>query len=608
MSADDRIGPLPTTDPAELGPYRLLGVIGHGGMGTVYLAESASGERVAVKVINVDFAQDPTFRHRFRREVEAARRVRRFCTAPVIDARTDEEPLYIVTEYLAGPDLAAFVRESGPLRGASLDHLAVGVATALGAIHGAGIVHRDLKPANVLLAPMGPRVIDFGIARALDSVTEATRPGQLVGTPAYMAPEVIQGKRATTASDIFAWGAVVAFAGTGGTPFSGGELPAVLYRIMHEEPSLDGLDEAVRPLVERALDKDPARRPSARELLSGLTGHVRADPARPPADRVPPSGDAARSSGDAGAGDRSAGRLPELSSGRPSTGPAATAPRPEQATGQASPGAAADPGATLLATGAPAGTEPAGPAREGDEGRHRLRTRRIAWIAAATAGAAVAIGAVVALMPFGGATRTVPVYTSSFLPDAPTWDRDRYTSYVAGRYRMTAEGRADNDSKPAPYPSQDLPSRLEADVDAAVVAGPGDGAMGLGCRGPDYRILDGYVFLVRPDGHEAFIREVTRAGSWTLAMVPRVRGYRDTVAGGGSPSTNHLMIQCEPQGAKVRLRLWVNGRLTAEAMDGQDPLAVGQTGLVVMRGSGAHGGQTVVDFDDYRISRLEGGD
>src|SRR3954454_9646572 len=164
MPLDDRIGPLRAGDPTELGPYRLLGVIGRGGMGTVYLAESDSGERVAVKVINADFADDSSFRDRFRREVAAARRVRRFCTAPVLDAQVDNEPLYIVTEYVAGPDLAKFVRESGPMSGSSLDYFAVGLATAHGAIHGPDNVHRDLTPANVLLPPMGPRVIDFGIA------------------------------------------------------------------------------------------------------------------------------------------------------------------------------------------------------------------------------------------------------------------------------------------------------------------------------------------------------------------------------------------------------------------------------------------------------------
>ena len=174
------VKPLRAGDPEQVGAYRFTGRLGQGGMGTVYLAESPDGERVAVKMINFDLAHDQSFRGRFRREVEAARRVRRFCTAPVLDAQIDHEPLYIVTQYVDGPTLYAFVRNSGPMHGSDLEYLAVGVATALSAIHGAGIVHRDLKPANVLLSAMGPRVIDFGIARALDAVTNATDSGHLV--------------------------------------------------------------------------------------------------------------------------------------------------------------------------------------------------------------------------------------------------------------------------------------------------------------------------------------------------------------------------------------------------------------------------------------------
>jgi serine/threonine protein kinase len=279
VNGNHEIRPLRPSDPRGLGAYRIVGRIGHGGMGTVYLAESASGERAAVKVINPDLADDETFRERFRREVESARRVRRFCTAPVLDAQLDGEPLFIVTEYVDGPDLDAFVRESGPMRGSSLEHLSVGVATALTAIHGAGVVHRDLKPANVLLSSVGPRVIDFGIARALDTVSGATRTGQFIGTPAYMAPELIAGQGASPASDVFAWGCVVAYAGTGRVPFEGPTVPAVLYQISHGEPSVADLDDSLRDLVSAALAKDPAQRPSAQQLLDRLTGRPRAEAA-----------------------------------------------------------------------------------------------------------------------------------------------------------------------------------------------------------------------------------------------------------------------------------------------------------------------------------------
>ncbi|MFB9831257.1 protein kinase domain-containing protein [Actinoallomurus acaciae] len=259
-------------DPERIGGYRVLERLGHGGMGTVFLAEDESGRKVAVKVINADLADDPSFRARFAREADAARRVRRFCTAGVIDARLDEDPLYVVTEYISGPSLERAVTESGALSGSDLEGLAVGVATALSAIHGAGIMHRDLKPSNVLLSAVGPRVIDFGIARAYDAASEVTRTGQLVGTPAYLAPEALRGEEITPACDVFAWGCVVAYAGTGRSPFVGGNVSEILYRVAHDRPRLDGLDPDLRELVERALDKRPERRPSAGELLTHLVG------------------------------------------------------------------------------------------------------------------------------------------------------------------------------------------------------------------------------------------------------------------------------------------------------------------------------------------------
>ncbi|WP_460359766.1 serine/threonine-protein kinase, partial [Actinoallomurus bryophytorum] len=279
MTGNHVIGPLRPSDPQQLGAYRIVGRLGRGGMGIVYLAENEGGERAAVKVISPDLADDEMFRDRFRREVESARRVRRFCTAPVLDAQLDGEPLFIVTEFVDGADLDEFVTTSGPMRGSNLEHLAVGVATALTAIHGAGVIHRDLKPANVLLSSVGPRVIDFGIARALDTVSGATRTGQFIGTPAYMAPELISGDTASPASDVFAWACVVAFAGTGRAAFDGPTVPSVLYQISHGEPALDGLDEGLRDLVARSLDKDPAKRPSAQELLDLLTGRPHAKPA-----------------------------------------------------------------------------------------------------------------------------------------------------------------------------------------------------------------------------------------------------------------------------------------------------------------------------------------
>ncbi|MGI8332644.1 protein kinase domain-containing protein [Actinomadura scrupuli] len=250
----------------------MLARLGRGGMGTVYLGADESGQKVAIKVINQEFAGDPQFADRFRHEVAAARRVRRFCTAPVLDAALESPPWYIVTEYIDGLTLQDAVLASGPLRGSDLEGLAVGVATALSAIHDADLVHRDLKPANVLLSPYGPRVIDFGIARALDARTGMTRTGQIVGTPAYLAPELVTGGEVSTAADVFSWGCVVMFAGSGRGPFEGSTIPEILHRVAYEPPDLSGLDPGLRELVEAALAKEPQDRPTVPALLSRLTG------------------------------------------------------------------------------------------------------------------------------------------------------------------------------------------------------------------------------------------------------------------------------------------------------------------------------------------------
>ncbi len=243
-------------------------------MGTVYLGQDDAGRKVAVKVINAEYSQNENFRVRFRREAESAQRVRRFCTAAVLAADLDGEQLYVVTEYVEGPNLEQAVEKSGPLTGSSLEALAVGVATALTAIHAAGIVHRDLKPSNVLLSPVGPRVIDFGIARALDTFGGVTHTGELVGTPRYMAPEVLRGEAISPACDVFSWGCLVAFAASGRAPFNGEALPAVIFQVLNSEPVLDNLEPQMRDLVRASLDKDPRNRPSAQQLLDNMVGRV----------------------------------------------------------------------------------------------------------------------------------------------------------------------------------------------------------------------------------------------------------------------------------------------------------------------------------------------
>ncbi|MGW4965548.1 serine/threonine-protein kinase [Nonomuraea sp. NPDC004186] len=270
MSCIDDHNPLVSPEPQQIGPYTIIRPLGQGGMGVVYLARDQGSRLVALKRLREGPAGDAGFRRRFTREVEAARSVARFCTAPVLDAGIDGESAYIVTEYVDGPDLATAIRKRGPMAGADLEALSVGVATALTAIHQAGVVHRDLKPQNILLSPVGPRVIDFGIAQLVEP--DASRSTGIVGTPAYMSPEQATEGRITAASDVFAWGGVVAYAATGRPPFGSGGAPEVLFRVVHYAPELTGLDERLRPLVEQALDKDPARRPTAQQLLDRLLG------------------------------------------------------------------------------------------------------------------------------------------------------------------------------------------------------------------------------------------------------------------------------------------------------------------------------------------------
>jgi serine/threonine protein kinase len=266
--------PLGPADPRRVGGYTLLGRLGEGGMGTVYLALKLDGEPVALKVIRAEYAQDDRFLNRFRYEVAAARRVARFCTAQVLDAGIDAGTPYIVTEFIDGPTLAAEVSARGPMRRSTLDGLAIGVAAALNGIHTAGVVHRDLKPSNVMLSRIGPKVIDFGIARALDAAAGATTSGQVEGTPAYMAPEQFTPGRSTPASDVFAWGAVVAFAGTGRSPFGEGSPYELMKRVVEDQPDLAGLDRRLRSVVSAAMSKDPRDRPSSRALLLSLVGQT----------------------------------------------------------------------------------------------------------------------------------------------------------------------------------------------------------------------------------------------------------------------------------------------------------------------------------------------
>ncbi|MCK9894607.1 protein kinase [Frankia sp. AgB32] len=415
--------PLGPDDPRQLGTYTLLGKLGQGGMGTVYLGRSQRGRLVAIKVIRTEAVGNAEFRARFRLEAETARRVARVCTAEVLDADPDAEWPFIVTEFIEGETLASYVKRNGPLADANLEQLAVGVAAALTAIHSAGIVHRDLKPANVILSPFGPRVIDFGIARTADEGSGLTGDLQQLGTPAFMSPEQIESRPISSAVDIWAWGGLVAFAATGHYPFGEGSAQVLLYRALHEEPRLDDVDPALRPIVWLSMRKDPAGRPSAQQLMLRLLGDPsgtgpEAAAAVNPEDvtnvlqgwQLPIPGPGATGTGGYTAGPDDATRLPG--------GPGGYTAGPDDATrlpGRTGGYTAGPDDATRLPTGAgrqaatsggtiggqspthaggPGGTDPYGntaqPGGPGDRGRSKNRTPLL------IGGAIVAVGAILA--------------------------------------------------------------------------------------------------------------------------------------------------------------------------------------------------------------------
>ncbi|MEH0511612.1 ABC transporter substrate-binding protein [Streptomyces sp. B21-106] len=265
--------PLRSSDPAHIADHRLLGRLGAGGMGVVYLARTPGGALVALKVLLAEYAEEPGFKERFRREVEVAQRVDSPWAVPLVDADADAEAPWLATAFVPGPSLGEAVSGYGPLSEAGVRLLGARLAEALGEVHRAGLVHRDLKPGNVLIAHDGPRLIDFGIARAPED-TALTATGLVVGTPGYLSPEQATGPGGDDigpASDVFSLGCVLAFAATGRAPFGTGAVDALLYRAAHDPADLDGIPAALREVVEACLEKDPARRPDAAEVVRRLT-------------------------------------------------------------------------------------------------------------------------------------------------------------------------------------------------------------------------------------------------------------------------------------------------------------------------------------------------
>ncbi|MFF8610175.1 serine/threonine-protein kinase [Streptomyces sp. NPDC015346] len=268
--------PLNAEDPVSIGPFRLLGRLGVGGMGRVFLARSSGGRTVAVKVVHTELAAQDEFRRRFAREVAALERVGGTGTAPVLGSDTAAPAPWVAIGYVPGPSLRSVVGdEFGPLPTTTVRALAAGLAKALTHVHAAGLVHRDLKPSNVLLTVDGPRIIDFGIARAVDTITDGglTSTGAVVGSPGFMSPEQVRGEKLTPASDIFCLGSVLVYAATGRSPFGTADsgVHATMFRIAHDEPDLTGLAPELSGLVRACLVKDPARRPSAAELAETIT-------------------------------------------------------------------------------------------------------------------------------------------------------------------------------------------------------------------------------------------------------------------------------------------------------------------------------------------------
>ncbi|GIH95525.1 serine/threonine-protein kinase [Planobispora siamensis] len=248
-----------TGDPAEIGGYRLAGILGEGGQGVVHLGRSAAGGKVAIKLLHARMADDPGVRRRFLREAELTRRVAAFCTAQVVATGVAGDRPYLISEYVPGPSLRELVAEDGPRTGGGLDRLAITTLTALAAVHRAGVVHRDFKPSNVIMGPEGPVVVGFGIARLLEHTTTRS---ELVGSPAYMSPEQLDGQEAGAASDVFAWAATMVYAATGRPAFPGTTPAAVMGAVLNREPDLAGVPDRLRPLLAACLAKNPAARPT----------------------------------------------------------------------------------------------------------------------------------------------------------------------------------------------------------------------------------------------------------------------------------------------------------------------------------------------------------
>ncbi|SDK93465.1 Serine/threonine protein kinase [Nonomuraea jiangxiensis] len=532
-------------ETSHIGRYRLLSVLGRGGMGTVHLAEDPAGQQVAIKVINPELSQHEQFRMRFRREADAAQRVRRFCTAAVIEAALDGDLLYVVTEYVSGPNLEEAVLDSGPLRGSSLDALAVSVATALTAIHGAGVVHRDLKPSNVLLSPVGPRVIDFGIARALDTLGGVTSTGELVGTPRYMAPEVLRGDPVSSACDVFSWGCLVAFAASGRAPFGGDTLPAIVYQVLNSEPSLDDVEPGLREVVRAALEKDPAARPTAQQLLDDLVGRSAAPELAAHTVQV---------------------AWQQVTKQLTAVRPGARRPRGKLVAGLAG-------GAALLVAGAVTAWAALGPSGPPDDlgvlYREDFTQTSGGWDGIYD--------------PENGASHGYRPDGTYGLDVAEGYE-ERWAKAPIPFLVATPTDTPDPSATPTPM----LPPSVVVGVTAEIKRASGPGEYGVYCHNSDDDDTY-YEFALDTTGH-ARIRRVVNGAGGTLAHPVQVDGL---------PGKARIVVSCEQSGSTVRLAMWVNDQQVQEV---EDPNGIGNgyVGLFARIPKDSHA-LLRTTFDDFEL-------
>ncbi|MEV7250600.1 protein kinase domain-containing protein [Streptomyces cyaneofuscatus] len=351
-------------DPRLVGSFRLHRRLGAGGMGVVYLGSDRRGQRVALKVIRPDLAEDQEFRSRFAREVSAARRIRGGCTARLVAADLEADRPWFATQYVPGPSLHDKVAEEGPLAAAEVASIGAALSEGLVAVHEAGVVHRDLKPSNILLSPKGPRIIDFGIAWATGAST-LTHVGTAVGSPGFLAPEQVRGAAVTPATDVFSLGATLAYAAMADSPFGHGSSEVMLYRVVHEEAQLHGVHDALAPLIRACLAKDPEERPSTLQLSMRLKEIAAREAqglheSRPPAQRSAPDTDrptgrldgpyteqhTRRADGPSSASRPQQGRRPARSGGGGENAPRTGGSRPQQRAPRSTTGSGKRPGAT----------------------------------------------------------------------------------------------------------------------------------------------------------------------------------------------------------------------------------------------------------------------